>query len=311
MLAIVIPAYNREDCLREALRSLTCQTSKDFSVLVVDDHSPNPVRSVVAEFGDILDAYYIYAEENGGPGAARQIGLTWCTEQGYDYIMFLDSDDRLMPQAVERLVHEIENTGCDFISSAIWQDHGGHMGAKIEATNQTWLHGKIFRISYLAEKGFAFPPIRTNEDVTFNLLATECAGKKGHLDEVLYYFTWQPNSITRSEDSPTNMISTDYILAIYYTAVKMEEVLGGITRQVLIDILALYNFYQVGKQEGLITDDLVDKIRYMLNIPAVRAALETPTQLEGFINIPNPFYLHREKLYKFDQTFFEWIEELQ
>lgn len=311
MVAIIIPAYKRTDCLRKALLSLTCQTSKDFSVVVVDDHSPEPVRPVVAEFGDQLDAYYIYAEQNGGPGVARQLGLTWCIEQGYEYVMFLDSDDLLMPQAVERLVHEIDATGCDLISSAIWQDLGNHIGAKIDASNQTWLHGKIFRVSYLVEKGIEFPPIRTNEDVTFNLLATECSEKKGHLDEVLYYFTWQTNSITRAENAPVDTISTDYILAIYYTAVKMEELLGGITRQVLIDILALYNFYQVGKQEGKITEDIVNKIRYMINIPAVKSTIENPARIEEFINIPNPFYIHKDKIYKFDQTFFDWIEELQ
>ena len=80
MLGIVIPAYEREDCLRGALDSLITQMRKDFTVFVIDDHSPKPLEAVVNEYKDKLNIVYIYAEENGGPGAARQLGLNKCYE---------------------------------------------------------------------------------------------------------------------------------------------------------------------------------------------------------------------------------------
>ena len=120
MLGIVIPAYKRKDCLREALESLTVQTMKRFFVVVVDDHSPEPLESVIDEFSDRLNIKYIYAEKNGGPGAARQIGLEACYKAGFDLVMFMDSDDMLYPQAAARLTHEINHNSTDMISSGIW-----------------------------------------------------------------------------------------------------------------------------------------------------------------------------------------------
>ena len=197
MIGIIIPAYKREDCLREALDSLTLQTEKDFEVILVDDHSPDPLEHVIKDYEKKLNITYFYAEENGGPGAARQIGLNYCYEKGHTYVMFLDSDDLYFPHAVERLLYEIETNQCDFISAAIWQENGPHTGAKIEPSNQTWLHGKIYRTAYLKENNIVFPPIRTNEDVAFNLTAMECANKKGYLDEPLYLFRFQNNSLPK------------------------------------------------------------------------------------------------------------------
>ena len=78
MLGVVIPAYRRTDCLREALNSLVAQTYTRFFVIVVDDHSEIPLWSVVEPFEEKLHIRYVYADRNGGPGAARQIGLDLC-----------------------------------------------------------------------------------------------------------------------------------------------------------------------------------------------------------------------------------------
>lgn len=59
MLGIVIPAYNRGDKLREALRSLTMQTMTHFFVCVVDDASTEDIKSVCDEFADSLYIAYV------------------------------------------------------------------------------------------------------------------------------------------------------------------------------------------------------------------------------------------------------------
>ena len=84
MLGIVIPAYKRKDCLRQALQSLCYQTYRKFFFILVDDHSPEPLKDVVEEFDNRLHIIYRYAEENGGPGVARQIGLNLCYEKNFD-----------------------------------------------------------------------------------------------------------------------------------------------------------------------------------------------------------------------------------
>jgi glycosyltransferase involved in cell wall biosynthesis len=309
MLGIIIPAYKRQDCLREALDSLTLQTVKDFEVIVVDDHSPGPLEYCVNEYRNKLNITYFYAEENGGPGAARQIGLNYCYEKNFTYVMFLDSDDLLFPHAVERLLYEIENTQNDFISAAIWQENGPHTGAKIDPTNQTWLHGKIYRISYLRENNIEFPPIRTNEDVTFNLIAMECSSKRGYLDEPLYLFRLQKDSLTKQPNAPMGMVSSDYISSIYYVAKYMKEKFGTITEQILIDIYAVYNFYQVGKALNLITPEVFEHTKYLVLLPEFLSSLTNVDSLNKYIGLANHYSIYEDKIFYFNQTFIGWLSE--
>lgn len=309
MVGIVIPAYRRREALYQALLSLELQTNKDFIVIVVDDHSPEPLEDVVREFDGKLNYIYKYAEVNGGPGAARQLGLEECYELGVKYVMFLDSDDMLYPQTVQRLLHEIEATGCSMISTCIWQEHADGRGAIIPADNETWLHGKIFQTAYLKEYDICFPKLRTNEDVTFNLIASQCAPKKGTCNEVLYLFKYNKNSITRDANSPLSMISTDYISALYYVSKYMMDKFGKITDQVLIDIFAIYNHYQAGLVLNLITDEIIEQVRYLLQIPQVKEALVSEEVLTRFKTIPNHYMIYNKTVYYFSQTFYQWLKK--
>jgi glycosyltransferase involved in cell wall biosynthesis len=277
--------------------------------VVIDDHSPDPLEDVIDEFEGKINIIYKYAEKNGGPGVARQIGLETCFEEGFEYISFLDSDDLLYPQAVERLVFEIDATGCDFVSSAIWQDHGTHNGANIEATNQTWLHGKIYRAEYLKRIGASFPAIRTNEDVTFNLTAMECAEKKGHLDELLYYFRHAGDSITRKKDKDMALISTDFIAAIYNAAMNIRRIKGELTNQLIIDSFALFNHYQIALCLDIVTEEAKEQIKTLVNLPEYKNALSDPERLNNLISVTHQYHVFEGQIYVFKQTFFDWLRE--
>jgi glycosyltransferase involved in cell wall biosynthesis len=101
-VSIVIPTYNRARLLREALQSALAQTHADGEVIVVDDGSTDETAAVVAECGDTVR--YL-RQENAGVAAARNRGAGAATG---DYLHFLDSDDILHPQAIERLLALLE-----------------------------------------------------------------------------------------------------------------------------------------------------------------------------------------------------------
>jgi glycosyltransferase involved in cell wall biosynthesis len=73
----------------------------------------------VEKYKSLLHIIYLKQENNQGPGAARERGLQWCFDNNIEFIMFLDSDDLLLPKAVERLTKEINVTNCDIIISDI------------------------------------------------------------------------------------------------------------------------------------------------------------------------------------------------
>ena len=310
MLGIVIPAYKRQNCLRQALQSLCYQTYQKFSVVIVDDHSPEPLEEVVEEFDNKLRIIYKYAEVNGGPGAARQIGLNICYEKDFDLVMFLDSDDMLFPHAVERLVNEINLSMSDVASSKIWNDYGNGRGQELPADNKTFLHGKIFRVNYLRSNNITFPPLRTNEDLSFNLMAIENTQNVRLVQEVLYLFKYEQNSITRNTtEKNLHVHSFDYITANYYAA-KFLETHNHVTYQIAANALATYNYYQLGLNLGLKpSEELKEQIRYLLKLPLIQEVLNEPQKIVQTLQSIKNFTVIGNNIYYYKQTFYDWLKE--
>ena len=101
-VSVCIPTYNRKDYLKETIDSILTQTYKDYEIVIVDDGSTDGTEKMIKKL-DFPVTYYW--QENDGDAAARNklIGLA----KG-DYISFIDSDDLLMPDAIERMVRAME-----------------------------------------------------------------------------------------------------------------------------------------------------------------------------------------------------------
>lgn len=117
IVSVVIPTYNHERYIAEALDSVLAQTYKDYEVIVVDDGSTDNTREVVKSYGDAVR--YIY-QQNKRMSAARNTGIR--AAQG-EYIAFLDSDDTWYPQKLEKQMKLFElyptagliNGGCVYV----------------------------------------------------------------------------------------------------------------------------------------------------------------------------------------------------
>lgn len=93
-VSIIIPTYNQADFLGDAINSALNQTYKNIEVIVVDDGSTDNTKEVCLDFNNLK---YVY-QKNQGQGSARNTGLGRSVGE---YVIFLDSDDRLMDTAVE------------------------------------------------------------------------------------------------------------------------------------------------------------------------------------------------------------------
>jgi amino acid adenylation domain-containing protein len=93
-VSVIIPVYNRANFLPEAIKSVLNQTYPVFEIIVVDDSSTYHTRELCDRYPSVT---YIY-QKNQGISAARNTGLWNSTGE---YIIFFDSDDRLLSQAVE------------------------------------------------------------------------------------------------------------------------------------------------------------------------------------------------------------------
>ena len=113
-ISFVMPAFNAQETVGEAISSVLQQTHRDFELVVVDDGSTDATGSIAAG----LPEARVVQQENAGVAAARNRGIK---EARGELIAFCDADDVLYPQHLEALL-------------AVWERHGG-----IATANSFWL----------------------------------------------------------------------------------------------------------------------------------------------------------------------------
>lgn len=98
---IFIPTYNRAHLLPRALASIEAQSLRDFEVVIVDDGSTDDTGALIAEWKSRVDFPVLYLKQtNQGKYAAHNVGVEHARGQ---FFFLLDSDDRLVPDALERV----------------------------------------------------------------------------------------------------------------------------------------------------------------------------------------------------------------
>ncbi len=114
-LSIIIPVYNAAQYIERCLLSVERQSLRNMEVVIVDDHGHDESISIakaLAAQSERKDIKYIFTatEQNGGPGAARNVGLK--TAHG-EYIAFLDADDIAEPQMYQMLYDNAKANDAD------------------------------------------------------------------------------------------------------------------------------------------------------------------------------------------------------
>ena len=128
-VSVVIPAYNYAKFLASTVDSVLGQTYSNFELIVVDDGSVDETRSVMESYLD-KRVRYVY-QENRGLSAARNAGIE---QARFDYIAFLDADDRWMPDLLEVAMRSFASLPPDYGMVAGWcasMDYDGkHIGER-------------------------------------------------------------------------------------------------------------------------------------------------------------------------------------
>jgi glycosyltransferase involved in cell wall biosynthesis len=98
-ISFIIPAYNVEACIKQAIDSILAQTIQNFEVIIVDDHSTDNTVSMIEKIND--NRIKLYKIEHGGASKARNFGVSKATT---DFIAFLDADDELAIDYIENML---------------------------------------------------------------------------------------------------------------------------------------------------------------------------------------------------------------
>ena len=228
-VSVIIPLYNAEKYIGECLESLLAQTFQDFEVVVVDDCSTDTGRQIaesyLEKFGERLNVYD--SRQNSGVSAARNMGLQ--ISRG-EYVFFLDADDLLLPNGLERMYRLAKYFDVEFVNCTGFynmSDDGKQRTLrqlkKLTTTNENILEAnlewrvkgllkdnfywapwrKLLRRDFLLRQKIFFPEglkISADEIWTHGLLFL--AKKIVHVPLAVYLYRKSDNSLLRTKRTP-------------------------------------------------------------------------------------------------------------
>lgn len=111
-ISVVIPIYNVEKYLPCCIESVQTQSYKNLEIILVDDGSLDNSGKIADEYAGKDERIKVIHKKNGGLSDARNAGMELATG---DYIMFVDSDDLMAPEACRVLGEKIEKENADYV----------------------------------------------------------------------------------------------------------------------------------------------------------------------------------------------------
>jgi glycosyltransferase involved in cell wall biosynthesis len=135
LVSVAIACYNGETYLAEAIESVLEQTYEPIELILVDDGSTDQSADIAARYATV----HTIRQTNQGVAQARNRGLQVCKGK---YVLFLDQDDRLLPNAIAIGVRQLQtHPECGFVfgHALIIQGDGSPNGAATQATAKSYL----------------------------------------------------------------------------------------------------------------------------------------------------------------------------
>lgn len=240
-ISIIIPCYNVEQYIDRCLASVVNQTIglDKLEIICVNDASTDGTWEKLSAWERQYQEQILLidCEKNGKLGRARNIGLHHATG---DYIAFLDADDWMEPDSYERLYQLIREYDCEIVQFWFVRDSGqGDVWQTQKRREQedfcleltdleekrkflataimdNGCTNKLYTREFIFDHQLRFPEGRAYEDIYWGVLAQLHARRVYFLNEKLYHYYINPNSIVLKKDEP-------YHMDIFYTTMEMWQ----------------------------------------------------------------------------------------
>lgn len=111
--SLIMPAYNAEKYIHEAIQSVLLQTYENWELIIVDDGSSDKTASIIDEFAEENNKIKIIHQKNGGTAAsARNVALNFVTG---DYVQIIDADDTLKENLLGSYEEKLKQQECEIL----------------------------------------------------------------------------------------------------------------------------------------------------------------------------------------------------
>lgn len=217
-VSVLIPVFNGEGFVADAISSVLAQSLADVEVIVIDDASQDDTVAIVTEaFTDEPRVRLIASQSNGGPGVARNKGLQAARGK---WVAVLDADDGMESIRLESLIAEAEKTGLDAVADNLALVDPGlgevvgqafplgeneRLAISVERfldhvrpgawVNLGWMQ-PLMRRDFLVRHNIAWPDLRHAEDMVFMMRLLMAGAKVGLVGKAHYRYTQRRGTIS-------------------------------------------------------------------------------------------------------------------
>lgn len=237
LFSIIIPVYNVEPYLRDCLDSVLHQTFADWEAVCVNDGSTDHSGEILEDYAANDSRFKVLAKPNGGLSSARNAGMV--VAKG-DYILFLDSDDWLEPNALETIVKEVNDEDMLCFSGRRYFEAPQSFNPADQLVEKAYNSGmeyynenalqhrdfafvcvvlRAYKRSFLVNNGLVFKEGIFHEDNLFTPKACFFAKQVKVVNACLYDYRVRAHSITDGNQAkrPLDMITVANELAAFFT----------------------------------------------------------------------------------------------
>lgn len=208
LVSIVVPIYNVEQYLEECFKSIRSQSYENIEIILVDDGATDSSGRIADKLAKSSKVTQVIHKKNGGLSDARNVGMK---KAKGEFITFVDSDDCIDKNFVKNLMDAILSNDADIAqcdNSRKIEDLGrGAGGVKVLSGKSAFIElmkyklisptawGKLYRVSIFRDNKLEFPVGRIHEDTAILYKLIYFAERVACLDQVLYYYRMNENSI--------------------------------------------------------------------------------------------------------------------
>lgn len=295
LVSVIIPVYNVQTYLREALDSVLCQTYTNLEIIIIDDGSTDNCGGICDEYARKDSRILVIHQNNRGLSAARNTGLENANGK---VIAFLDSDDSYCPDYINEMIAEmiykksdivvckytthktvdiLSQTGNEKLEPSIMQGKYNRKSA-LRALADRGINVGVWNKIYKHElwSDIRFPEGHVSEDLDTTYKLFDRCNSVVVLDKPLYMYRIRPGSITFTY-SYKNI--NDRIIASSHFDLFIEEHIGNTfsleqrnlkKKECLKVLFVLYFHHRGRKKEGEITRSelrlIIIKLGKLVNI---------------------------------------------
>lgn len=307
MVSVIIPVYKVEKYLEESVNSVLNQTYENIEIILVDDGSPDNCPEICDRLAQEHSNIQVVHKENGGSSSARNVGID-AINTATNYVLFLDSDDQLMENAIEGMLEKALETKAEMVIpdryTKVYEDSKKQCEA-LHFTEQMYIeepkefatkvlieqgrawraHSLLYSYEAIQNSGARFPEGYIGEDFSFNLAILS------YVKKIIFYPCSTVLHLERA-NSITTTFHTDFEKNIWYMDEQARDFLKRAnvdteTNRKRVDALlcrnmVTYLFSIMSKKNSMSYDDKKQKSRMLLSAPHARNVIREKHVLPYF-----------------------------